>query len=132
MRWSSPGYDKVSTEKTGLPKQKALTLETATIREWLVNSGALIRWTADENMIMNGLTKGHKGSSTAERRMERTKRRYVVVRTKPTTQSKRTRRTKLEQTSTRSSPAELHHESNVSLTMWRMQGRLSRLFKFLL
>ena len=51
-------YDKVSTEKKGgLPQQKALTLEIATIREWLVNSGALIRWTADENMIMNGLTK---------------------------------------------------------------------------
>ena len=27
--------DKVSTEKVGLPNQKALTLEIATIREWL-------------------------------------------------------------------------------------------------
>ena len=34
-------YDKLSTEKGGLPQQKALTLEIATIREWLVNSGAL-------------------------------------------------------------------------------------------
>ena len=55
-------YDKFSTEKGGLPQQKALTLEIATIREWLVNVGALIRWTADENMIMNGLTKDHKES----------------------------------------------------------------------
>ena len=35
-------YDKVSTEKGGVPQQKALTLEIVTIREWLVNSGALI------------------------------------------------------------------------------------------
>ena len=55
-------YDNVSTEKGGLPQQKALTLELATIREWLVNSSALIRWTADENMIMNGLTKDRKES----------------------------------------------------------------------
>ena len=50
-------YDKVSTQKSGLPQQKALTLEIAAIREWLVNSDAQIRWAADENMIMNGLTK---------------------------------------------------------------------------
>ena len=31
--------------------------EIATIRELLVNSDAQIRWTADENIIMNGLTK---------------------------------------------------------------------------
>ena len=31
--------------------------EIQTIRELLVNSDAQIRWTADENMIMNGLTK---------------------------------------------------------------------------
>ena len=43
-------YDNVSTEKGGLPQQKALTLELTTIREWLVNSGAQIRRTADENM----------------------------------------------------------------------------------
>ena len=55
-------YDKLSTEKGGLPQQKALTVEIATIRERLVNSGALIRWTADEHMIMNGLTKDHKES----------------------------------------------------------------------
>ena len=52
------------------------------------------------------------GSSTAKRRMERTKRRYVV-REKSTTQSRRTRRTKREQTSTRPSPHELHEESNI-------------------
>ena len=55
-------YDKLSTEKGGLPQQKALTVEIVTIRERLVNSGALIRWTADENMIINGLTKDHKES----------------------------------------------------------------------
>ena len=52
----------VSTEKGGLPQQRALTLEIATIREWFVNSGALIRWTADANMVVNGLTKDHKES----------------------------------------------------------------------
>ena len=40
-------HDKVSTEKGGLPRQKALTLEIATIREWLVNSGILIRCTTE-------------------------------------------------------------------------------------
>ena len=56
-------YDKLSTEKNGFPQQKALTLEIATIREWLVNSDAQMRWTADEKMIMNGLTKDHKESN---------------------------------------------------------------------
>ena len=37
-------YDNLSTEKGGLAQQKALTLETATIREWLVISDAQIRW----------------------------------------------------------------------------------------
>ena len=55
-------HDKVSTEKSGFPQQAALTLEIANIREWLVNSGAQIRWIADENMIMNGLTKYHRES----------------------------------------------------------------------
>ena len=55
-------YDKVSTEKGGFPQQKALTQETTTIGEWLVTSGAEIRWTADEKMIMNGLTKDHRAS----------------------------------------------------------------------
>ena len=50
-------YDKVSTEKGGLPQQKALTLEIAIIEECLVTPGAEMRWTADEKMIMNGLTK---------------------------------------------------------------------------
>ena len=44
------------------PQQKALTLEIANIREWQVNSDAQIRWTADENMIMNGLTKDQQES----------------------------------------------------------------------
>ena len=72
-----------STEKGGLPQQKALTLEIATTRERLVNSGALIRWTADENMILNGLTEGPQrvktapGSSSPELRMECTTRRLV-------------------------------------------------------
>ena len=55
-------YDKLSTEKGGLPQHKPLSMEIATIREWVVNSGALIRWTADEKMIMNGLTKDDKES----------------------------------------------------------------------
>ena len=55
-------YDKVSTETYGLPQQNSLALEIATIREWLVNSGAQIRWTADENMIINGPTKDHRES----------------------------------------------------------------------
>ena len=37
----------VSNEKGGLPQQKALTLEMATLRERLVNSGAPTCWTAD-------------------------------------------------------------------------------------
>ena len=55
-------YDELFTEKSGFPPQKALTLGIATIRELLVNSDAQIRWSADENMIMNGLTKDHKES----------------------------------------------------------------------
>ena len=110
-------YDKVSTEKGGLPQQKALTLEIATIRERLVNSGALIRWTADENMIMNGLTKDHKESRQHLARVlqngEWSAQRDALVRTKSTTQSKRTRRMELEPTSTRPSPQELHDESNI-------------------
>ena len=57
VRDNRDAYDKLLTEKSGLPQQKALTLEIATFREWLVNSDAHIRWTADENMFMNGLTK---------------------------------------------------------------------------
>ena len=69
-------YEKVSTEKAGLPQQEVLTLEIATIREWLVTSGALIRGTADEHMITNGLTEDHResrktlGSDPARRRVE--------------------------------------------------------------
>ena len=54
-------YDRVSTEKGGLPQQRALTLESASSREWLITSGARIRRSA-ENMIMNGLTKDHRES----------------------------------------------------------------------
>ena len=43
-------------------RMQQTALKIATIREWLVNSGALIRWTADDNLIMNGLTKDHKES----------------------------------------------------------------------
>ena len=50
------------SRKVDSRNKKALTLDIDTIREWLVNSCALIRWTADENMIMNGLTKNHKES----------------------------------------------------------------------
>ena len=126
-------HDKVSTEKGGLPQQKALTLEMATVREWLVNSGALIRWTADENMIMNGLTKDHKESRQHLARVLTVQRDATLVRTKPTTQSKRTRRTKPEQTSTRPS----RKSRTRSLILWRMPGssfvfELSRPFNFLL
>ena len=76
-------YEKLSTEKGGLPQQKAPTLEMATIREWLVNSGALIRWTADEkddyersDEILQSV-KAALGSSTPERRMKCTTRRHV-------------------------------------------------------
>ena len=55
-------YDKVSTEKGGHSQQKALTREIATIREWLGKSGVQIRWTTDENMIINDLTKDHRES----------------------------------------------------------------------
>ena len=55
-------YDKVSTEKCGLPQQNALTQEITTTREWLVTSGSQIRCTADENMTMNGVTKDHRES----------------------------------------------------------------------
>ena len=110
--------DKVSTEKGGLPQQKALTLEIATIREWLVNSEELIRWTADENMIMNGLTKDHKESRQHLARVLQigdwsVQRDATLVRKKATTQSKRTHRTKPEQTSTRPSPTELHDQAHI-------------------
>ena len=116
-------YDNVSTEKGGLTQPKALTLEIATIREWLVNSGALIRSTADANVIMNGLTKDHKESRQHLGRVlqngERSAQRDALVRTKSTTQSKRTRRMKLEPTSTRPRPQELHDESNIVESAWK-------------
>ena len=89
-------YDKLSIEKGGLPQQKALTLEIATSREWLVNSGAMIRWTADENLIMNGLTKDHKESRQHLARVLQNgewsvQRNATLVREKSASQSKRTR-----------------------------------------
>ena len=89
-------FDKLSTEKGGLPQQKTLTLEIATIRERLVNSGALIRWTADENMIMNGLTKDHKESRQHLARVLQSgewsvQRDAALVREKSASRSKRTR-----------------------------------------
>ena len=94
-------YDKVSTEKGGLPQQKALTLEIATIREWLAHSGTVMRWTADENMIMNGLTKDHKESRQHLARVLQNgewsvQRAATLIREKSTSQSKRTRKTKPE------------------------------------
>ena len=78
-----------------------------TIREWLTNSRSLIRWTADENMIRNGLANDHRESrqhlSRALQNGENLQRDAALVRAKSTTQSKRTRRTKPEQTSTRPS-----------------------------
>ena len=121
-------YDKLSTEKGGLLRQKALTLEIATIREWLVNSGALIRWTADENMIMNGLTKDHKESRQHLARVLQkaewsVQRDATLVREKSASQSKRTRMTKTEKTSTYPYTEELHDESciveNLAIS-WRI------------
>ena len=91
-------YDKLSTERGGLPQQEALTLEIATIREWLVNSGALIRWIADENMIMNGLTEDHKESRqhlarVLQNREWSVQRDAILVREKLASQAKRERRT---------------------------------------
>lgn len=50
-------YDRLAKETGGLPEQKALTMEIAIVREWLLSTGANLRWTADENMIGDGLTK---------------------------------------------------------------------------
>ena len=91
-------YAKVLTEKEGLPQQKALTLEIAAIREWLVNSGALIRWIAVENMIINGLSKDHKESRqqlprVLQNREWSVQRNAALFRTKQTTRSQLTRRT---------------------------------------
>ena len=113
-----PVHDKVPTEKGGPLQQKALTLEIATIREWLVNSGASIRWTADENMIMNGLMKDHKESRQHLARVLQNgewsvQRDATLIREKSTSQSKRTRKMKTEQTTTRQNPKELHDESNI-------------------
>ena len=117
-------FDKLLTEKGGLPQHKALTLEIANIWEWLANSGASIRWTADENMIMNGLTKDHKESRQHLARVLQNgdwsvQRDATLVREESTSQSKRTRKMKPEQTSTRPGPKELHDESNIVETEWK-------------
>ena len=54
--------DKLSTEKRNLHLQKSLILKIATLREWLVHTGTQVRWTSDENVIMNDPTKDHKES----------------------------------------------------------------------
>ena len=64
----------------------------------------------------NGLTKDHKESRQRLARALQNgewsvQRDATLIRTTPTTQSKRTRKTKPEQTSTRPSPKELHDES---------------------
>ena len=120
-------YDKLSTEEGGLPQQKALTLEIATIREWLGNPFALIRWTADENMIVNDLTKEHKESRQHLARVLpngewSAQRDATLVREKLASQSKRTRRTKPEQTSTNVHSEELHDES-CTVENWTISWR---------
>ena len=55
-------YDRLAKETGGLPEQKALTMEIAIVREWLSSTGATIRWTANENMIGDGLTKDQEKS----------------------------------------------------------------------
>ena len=55
-------YGRLAKETGGLPEQKALTMEIALVREWLVTTGSEVRWTADENMLANGLTKDHEMS----------------------------------------------------------------------
>ena len=90
-------YDKLSTERGGLPQQEALTLEIATIREWLVNSDAQIRWTAGENVIVIGLTKDHKKSRqhfvrVPQNREWSAQRDATLVREESASQAKRTRR----------------------------------------
>eukprot|EP00975_Prorocentrum_lima_P024349 5122431-Prorocentrum_lima.AAC.1 len=39
-----------------------MTLEIAIVRDWLLLSGVVLRWTADENMIGDGLTKERQAS----------------------------------------------------------------------
>ena len=52
-------YGKVLTEKGGLTQQKGPDTGNRHDRRMVGHSGAEIRWTADEKMIMNGLTKDH-------------------------------------------------------------------------
>ena len=112
-------YDKVSTEKAGLSQQKVLTLEITTMGEWLVNSVAQIRCTADENMIMNSLTKDHRESRPhLARQLQKgecsAQRDATLIREKFGSQSKRTRKTN----STRASPGELEDDSCVVEGKW--------------
>ena len=107
-------FDNLSTEKGGLPQQKALTPEIATIREWLVNSDTQIRWTTDENMIMNGLRVLQHGEWSVQQDA-------ALIREKSVSQAKRTRRTK--QTPTHPYSEELHDKFCVvehRTLSWRM------------
>ena len=55
-------YDRLAKETGGLPEQKALTMEIAGIREWMTETSCQLRWTADENMVNDGLTKDKQAS----------------------------------------------------------------------
>ena len=77
-----------------------------------------MRWTADENTTKNGLTKDHKESRQHLARALQNgdwsvQRDATLVRTKSTTQSRRTCRTKPEQTSIHPRLEELHDESDI-------------------
>ena len=103
-------YEKVSDREGRTPTTESLDTRGCHHSGMLVNSGALIRWTADENMIMNGLTKDHKESRQHVVRALQNgewivQRDAALVRRKPTT--------KLEETSTRPCPVKLHDESNL-------------------
>ena len=50
-------YDTLSKETSSMPEQRALIFELAGLREWLVKYSAGIKWTADENMIVDTITK---------------------------------------------------------------------------
>ena len=43
-------------KQVGCSPQQSLTLETATVRRWLLDIDTTIRWTADENVVINGVT----------------------------------------------------------------------------
>ena len=55
-------YDTLSKETSSMPEQRALIFELAGFREWLVKYSTGIKWTADENMIVDALTKDKRQS----------------------------------------------------------------------